>query len=299
MADQSRLTLSWSRLKQYEDCPQSVLRSMQGKRTPVKDGRMFLQGTVADRIMREWLEQEDPKPGGMLELLDKHLEQHAFNSDEYKIRWKGDPREDYAKVRKFVTEVVTNLEPILFDKVIPHGYEPELRFKTTVGVPYLDGRPVAIDLVGGIDITTMTLPEGPDSEYAIWDLKATANDAYVRGATLGQIYFYSIAIKSMFGKYPKEAGFITPACKEKVVTVDVTQAEIQKMMSRIIAYCHGVWRKEWQPKDKIDSQCDRCDVQHACDLFKLPQGKKVSFMELADKRRGRVKRKPATQEESE
>lgn len=280
------MTLSWSRLKQYEECKQSVLRTLQGKRAPVKDGRMFLHGTVADRVMRRLLEHDDPQPGMMLTWVDEIFEEHAYNSAEYVIRWKGNAQEDAAAIKAKVVRVITNLEPILFDKIIPLGYHPELKFNrhtgSVVGVPGLNGIPRPVELIGGIDIATMTLDDDP--EYGIYDLKATENDSYARGLT-GQLLFYAIATKAMFGKYPKEAAFLTPACKEKVVYLNYSQDDIRLMMSRIVKYCHGVWRKEWEPKEKPDSGCDRCDVRHACDLFRLPQGKKVSFMELADRRR--------------
>lgn len=248
-----------------------------------RDYRVFLPGTVCDRVMRKLLEHDDPQPGMMMDWLEEMLHHYAFEDDEGVIRWRGDPRQDYQRVREVCTRVLTNLEPILFAEIIPQGYQSEVKFRQTVGVPYLDGHPVGVDLIGGIDILTMDLATG---DYGLWDLKATENDSYVNGAILGQLTFYAIIIKAMFGKFPTKAAFITPACKEKVVPVNITREEIAVMLQRIERYCHGVWRKEWEPKDKLDSDCHyRCDVKHSCDLFALPQGRRVSFSEMADRRR--------------
>lgn len=290
MSNVQPLTVSWSRLKDYEECKHRVLKKMQGHRSPAVDGRNFLGGTICDRIMRRLLEHDDPQPGMMLSWLEETFNEHAFNSEEYVIRWRGDPQADIQRVKDLCTKVLTNLEPLLFTKIIPQNYEAEVRFgfkgtpQPIIGVPGLDGAPRPVLLIGGIDILTQD-PTDP-TWYGLYDLKATENDAYVRGGILGQLTFYAIVLKVLFGHYPKEAGFITPGTSEHFVPVQITKDEVTTMYSRIERFCHGVWRKEWEPKDKIDSNCEySCDVKHACDLFKLPQGKRVSFAEMAAQRR--------------
>lgn len=283
--EHERLSVSWSRLKAYEQCHQRVFRRLEGKSSKAVDGRIFLPGTVADRAMRAYLELDDPQVGHITDPVDEILEKHAFHDDQYVVKWRGKPQEDLARVKAVVLKVLTNLEPILWREIIPHGYQAEVRFDKTIGVPYLDGRVVGVDLRGGIDILTATLnAAGQDdegSEYGVWDLKATQDNSYVRGSILGQLTFYSIAVKAMFGKYPTQAAFITPACKQQIVPVRIGEDEIRAMMSRIIRYCEGVWREEWEPKEERDSECTYCDVKHACDLFRLPPGTKVSFGEMA------------------
>lgn len=293
MPDLSKLTrLSWSKLSSWEKCREQVLRQSQGHKSPAKNGRDFLPGTVCDRICRRLLEHEDPQPGMMLSWLDEVLDHHANHSEEYVIRWKGgDKRRDYQKVRDVCTKVLTNLEPLLFAMVIPKNYEAEVRFgfknspQPIIGVPGPDGvlRPVL--LVGGIDILVQD-PHNTDW-YGVYDLKATENDLYVQGATLAQLTFYAIAIKVLFGVYPQSLGFITPGCSQHFVPVTITQEEIAVMLSRIEAYCHGVWRNDWRPKEEIDSDCTyQCPVSHACSLFQLPPaGQRMTFMELAEMRK--------------
>src|SRR4051812_23644526 len=151
MSEHELLSVSWSRLKAWENCHQQVFRRLEGKSSRAVDGRIFLPGTVADRAMRAYLELDDPRPGHILDPVDEILEKHAFNDDQYIIKWRGNPAEDMAKVKAVVVNVLTNLEPILWREIIPHGYQAEVRFNTMIGIPYLDGRIVGVELRGGID----------------------------------------------------------------------------------------------------------------------------------------------------
>jgi hypothetical protein len=261
------LSVSWSRLKAYEECRQKVLRTMQGRSSGVKNGRIFLPGTLADRAMRRWLEEDDPQPGGMHAHVPELFEEHTGEDAEYIIKWRGDVAADKRAVRDQVRECLDNLEPLLVEKVLPFRYQPELKFRTTIGIPYLDGEPVRVDLIGGIDIVV----QDDEDNFGIFDLKNTRNDAYVRGATLGQLTFYTIAWGAYIGDpaQPKQAAFLTPLCQEKYVPVVVGPEERRVMMARLTEYCHGVWREEWTPTD-VDSFCYNCDVKHACDRFALP-----------------------------
>lgn len=284
------LKISWSRLKEYETCKHRVLKQLQGHKKGTRDGRNFLAGTVCDRVMRLLLEHDDPKPGMMLEWLPQVLEKHAHHSDEYVIHWRGDPRRDFAEVRALCELVLMNLEPMLFTRIIPKNYEAEVRFgfkdgpQPIIGVPGLDGIPRPVLMIGGMDILTQD-PED-ESWYGLYDLKATSSDAYVRGSILAQLTFYAIVVKVLFGHYPKEMGFLTPGTSQHFVPVVIGQEEIRTMYGRIEKYAHGVWSKDWRPKEEVDSDCNyNCDVKHACDLFKLPQGQRISFAEMAQQRR--------------
>lgn len=238
--------------------------------------------------MRAFLELDDPQPGGICDPLDEIFEQYAFNDEQYVIKWKGNPLEDQKKVKANVRIVLENLEPMLWDLVLPHGYQAEVRFRETVGIPYLDGHLRPVELIGGMDIMTSTLTGGretDDSEYSVYDLKATFDDSYARGGTLAQLIFYSLVVKVMKGKYPTNVAFLTPACKQKYVPLVVAPDDVRVMMSRIVSYCRGVWNEEWSPKDTPDGECSWCDVKHACDLFKVEPGTKPSFVEMAARRR--------------
>jgi hypothetical protein len=270
----------------YESCRQSVGLMMQGHQRK-GDGRNFLPGTVADRAMRAYLEQPGgPVRGTILDPVDSLLEKYTADDAEYVIRWRGDKTSDYRKVREVVIKVLTNLEPLLWEHVIPFAYEPELRFSTTIGVPDLDGVVQPVELIGGMDILVASLgADGEAEDFRVYDLKATENSAYVQGSILAQLTFYAIAVKAMFGKYPSSAAFLTPGCPETFVPVIIGEAEIRHMYARIVAYCHGVWSGDFSPKDKIDSECHySCNVKHACGLFALPPGGPISFVDMAAQR---------------
>lgn len=245
--------------------------------------------------MREWLESSDPQPGQMIQMVDEvfikltapRTEEERVDRDARPVRWRGNPNEDRVRVREFVTEVVRDLEPVLLEHVIPYRYQPELKFSTTIGVPFLDGRLTGVSLIGGIDIVTC---DDADN-FHNYDLKATKDATYI-DKVLGQAVFYDIAFGHWIGdtSQPRSFGFIFPACKEKLRRVEITDDDRRAMMARIIRMAHGMWRKEWDPK-KDDAGCQVCEVRHACDKWKLDiqpdaSGRnRVSFMEAANRRR--------------
>lgn len=215
---------------------------------------------------------------------------------QYIVKWRGDPNRDKALVVNFVRDVVTQLEPILLKYVVPHDYQPELRFRTPFGIPYLDGRLTAVDLIGGIDIVVrlrspmelngVRLETG---DFAFYDLKATANKDYIP-KTLGQAIFYDISGGYYFGmpEQPKAFGFIAPVLEQKIHWTTVAEIDRTVMIDRIIRFAHGQWRREWDPK--VGSQCYNCDVRHACEAWKVDveensAGKHRASFEVAAKRR--------------
>lgn len=281
------LRISWTGLKRYEDCHQRQLRTVQGKAAKTSNGRIFLPGSVCDRSMRKWLESDNPLPGQMVEYVDEFLRYFEDEDPQYVIKWRGNPNEDRAKVREFCQGVVRELEPILMQKVIPYRYQPEVRFTIPMYLPDLNGEPRLVHLIGGIDIAVLD----DNDDFELIDLKSTADESYVRRGILGQLTFYSIAWGQYVGQrdQPRRACFVLPACRQKVVPVDVGPEERKVMLSRIVAMAHGVWREEWQPNP--GGQCGWCDVKGACDHFKAPvvqdeSGKRrTSFVALAESRR--------------
>jgi hypothetical protein len=274
-------------LKTYETCHHRSLKQQQGFGAAVRDGRVFLAGTLADRSMRRWLEEDEPQPGGMVKYLDELFEEHTGRDAEYAIKWKGNPNQDRAKVRAQVVACLTKLEPLLYKHVVPFDYQPELRFRTPIAIPYLDGKPTRIDLVGGIDIAV----RDHAGDFELLDLKNTANDSYAN-TMIGQLIFYSLAWHSWWGDkaQPKRAAFLTPLCREQYVPLEITREDKRVMLSRIIRYCEGVWRKEWEPRED-NEECWNCDVKHACDKWSTQtvmdaQGRnRASFEDAAARRR--------------
>jgi hypothetical protein len=191
------------------------------------------------------------------------------------MKWKGSQAEDRIVVRDFVTLVLTELEPLLLEWVIPHDFQPELRFATTVHIPFLDGRAAPIILNGGIDIVVRLRHDLPErdlkkGDFVLFDLKSTKDAAYL-SATLGQGIFYDISFGHWWGdrNEPKDFAFIVPAIDEKVVWVDIDDEDRRVMLSRIVTMAQSIWADNWAPK--IDDEgCEYCEARHVCDKFAVP-----------------------------
>lgn len=233
-----------------------------GKRSPNKDLRGYFHGTVADRVMREWL--ANPVPGSMASMVEPTIElclSEAKDNQEGRVRWKG--REDRDYMTLYVEELVTRLEPWLVANVIPYDYQPEHRFRVPIRVPYLDGTPIVITLIGGIDI--LVRESEPDNVWAAYDLKATKNDSYVN-SVLGQAVFYDLAIRAAFGASPRTFAFVQPMCKTSVVTANITDDDRRALMARIQKMTHSIWRREFDVRGDM-KPCARCPVNYACSRF--------------------------------
>ena len=261
------LLISWSGLKRYESCHQLHLRTIK-QQTQKQNARIFLPGATADLVQREWLNQDDPKPGQMVKMVPDVLDRltnkdRNFEDFREHIRWRSDPRTDKQEITEFVTSVVTKLEPILLKLVVPYDYQPELKFRTTMGLPYLDGRIVGVKLIGGIDIVV----RDNEGRFILYDLKATKERRYI-DSTLGQGIFYDIAWEAYFGVRPVMFGFIAPALDEPVIWVKVSDDDRSVMMARVTKFAHGMWRGDWTPKTD-DEGCRFCEARHVCDKFAI------------------------------
>lgn len=285
MADDT-FRVSWSSLTRYESCPQKWLRTKQGNASPVVDGRNFLQGSVVDRAMRKWLEQETFESGAMLTYVDEFLDHFVDEDPQYIIKWRGNKKDDFAKVRKFCRSAVTNLEPLLQQYVLPFDYQPARRFNVDIIIPGLDGNPRTVTLIGEYDLQV----RDDDKNWHVYDLKATANDKYVQGKTLAQLTFYSISIAAEYkdNTQPSTVAFLTPMCKQKYVPVEVTLENKRELLSRVVQYAHSVWKEDFLPVP--GNHCYDCSVKHACDYWApktstSPDGKTKVSLKLSATRR--------------
>lgn len=258
------IRISWSGLKRWELCRQKHLRVMQGRSKDEADARIYLPGTVADLVMRRWLEGI-PEPGQMVEMVDTIFDQVVSDPEESRIKWRGHPGKDRELVREQVRATVTKLEPILLKLVVPYRYQPEMSFETTIGVPWTDNQLLGVQLIGRIDIVV----QDDADQFHLYDLKATEDEQYYR-KILGQPVFYDIAFGNWIGdqSQPKTFGLIFPKLKEQLVLVSIKEDDRRFMLSRVVKMAHGVWREEYAPKPDNEG-CDRCEVQHVCDKFSL------------------------------
>lgn len=267
-AGRKPIFVSWSRLKDWESCHRKGFAKSRGVPRDKIDGRIFLPGTLADRAMRRFLEQEEGhEPGQMVSYLEDLWQEHAIDSEEYKIFWKGNKREDQERVRDLVRRVVTNLEPFLFKAVLPFEYQPELRLKVPLRIPDLHGKHRTIWLSGGMDIVVRRSPE----DVRIYDLKATENPSYVTGDTKAQLTFYPVMWNLLAGTPFSQitTAFLVPALTPGYVPHAPSGDDIRHLMTRIVKYAHGIW-EERNDTPTSDTPCWNCDMKGTCPKFHQP-----------------------------
>lgn len=263
------LNVSWSSLQRWEAC--SMKAKLYSKhRNSTADVRNFFHGNVTDSAMKKWLLSDEQTPGAMaamIEVTEKEEEQAVKDKEDGVIKWrhKGDKKE----LIVFCKELVERLEPILNELVLPYEYQPAMRFNVPLTIPYLDGTPTEIQLIGEIDVLT----RHDDGIFSIWDLKATKDNSYWR-KTWPQLVFYDIAVAAMFGSHGRETGLLQPMCDERVLKFDITDQHRTELLTRIVKMAHSKWRHEYEPtKDR--SKCYKCVTIHACPQWK-PTGDLVS-----------------------
>lgn len=276
-AIQEPLRLSWSRVRTHEECHQKNYLQMSGHRSPISDIRGYFHGTVADMAMRRWLDQPVQEPGWMEAHVDEILaksEKDALETGDGAVRWKH--AADRAEVREFCHEVVKGLEPILYERVVPFDFQPAVRFEVPLTIPYLDGTPRQILLVGEMDI----LVRSPDG-FRVWDLKATRDNDYWK-KTQAQLVFYEVAVKGMRGpdgelllakgEWPVESGLIQPACNVPVMPFTFTAEDRRQLMGRVVKTATDLWRGDRSPKAGT-AGCAVCNVRHACINYAPKRGR--------------------------
>ncbi|MFA7264767.1 MAG: PD-(D/E)XK nuclease family protein [Candidatus Nanopelagicales bacterium] len=260
------IKISWSALQAHTACKQRAFLFREKKKNPVTNIRPFFHGTVADRVMRRWLEADQQVPGEMATwvdfMIDHEIEEAKRTSDGV-VNWKSDT--DRAEMAEWVRQLVTRLEPFLLKEVIPYEYEPEARFRVPLRIPDLNGETAQIMLVGGMDILVRESKLPP--VWAAYDLKATANPDYLR-KTLGQGVFYSLAHYAREGVPLRTFAFVQPMVETNPIAyVDITDADLSSMMARIVAMAHDIWRGDTEP-NKDDKACSWCPVRHACAKYR-------------------------------
>jgi hypothetical protein len=202
------------------------------------------------------------------EAMDRSLVEEKERGNIVKFRDAGDRDE----VRKFCTELVTRLEPILIKHVLPYPYQHGKWFKVPLSIPDQNDQPREILLTGEMDLIVDNA--GP----VVWDLKGTADNQYWR-KVVAQLTFYDLAVWISSGTKTRHVGLIQPMCDERVLALEVTDADRSDLMLRIQRYAHGVWVNERTCTDDTGI-CHWCDVRHACSKFSQPN--LDAFGDLAD-----------------
>jgi hypothetical protein len=271
MTEPRILSISWTQLRVHAECPRKAKLQREGRRSPASDLRSYFPGMVVDHIMGQWLDDPDRQPGGMLELLPDavdDLAKQAAASGDGVVGWKH--ASDRDEVREFCRELLTRLEPRLIRLILAHPFDGHRRFKVPLTLPYLDGSPAKIWLIGETDLRTREA-EG----HSIWDLKGTADNSYWR-KVLGQLIFYDVVDWIETNAKPRRVGLIQPMCTAPVLQWEVTDDQRRALLARVAAYATAVWRDDAAHK-KDTHGCVYCNVRHACTRFCSHQGRTVLF----------------------
>lgn len=235
---------------------------MQGKGEEIKDLRRFIHGTLADRAVRKWLEQDEEQlPGQMEAYVDELWDEYVTNSTEGKVVWRDDIVADKKRVREIAKTVVRKVEPFLIARVLPYDYHPELRFKVPIQIPDAHGYARTILLNGGADIVVRE----PD-RLSIYDLKATTNESYIHQGIMPQLIFYQIAMNKILD-YPYDkmrAAFLTPYTKAQYHELTVGAEDRRHLMTRIIRFAHWYWEKETPVCANDNNVCWGCPQKVVC-----------------------------------
>lgn len=284
---QPALWISWSRLLTFEKCQQRLAFQMDGKGDVIKEGRNFVSGTVADRAMRQWLDQDTPQlPGQMASYIEDDLwQRYTKDETEYKITFKkDDPIADENRAKELALEAVNAIEPFLLAKVIPLEYQPEWRFKVVLKLPDdVRGISRSVVLNGGADIVVRNPETG---ELFIYDLKVTRNENYIKGPVLSQLTFYQIVAHYLVGtEYDLiTPAFLTPACKTQYHGLTIGPQDRRHLMTRIAKLATHIWNNEVPELTPDVNECYFCSCKAVCDRFatvKVPGTHRVSIMETA------------------
>lgn len=231
------------------------------------DHRVFFRGTVVDRVMRWRLESDEATAGSMPDKVEEIMAtelQALKDNEEGIVKWKS--ATDRKESVDWCKELVTRLEPLLQKHVLPYEYETAKRFKVSVQIPYLDGRPVLINLAGELDL----LVRDDQGNWHVWDLKGTADNSYWR-KVLGQLIFYDIYMQIGFEAEGVESGFLQPMCDHQDPTFHFGPDDYAKMWDQIIRMASDIWQKDHE-MTKNTGNCSRCFVRQACERFKPVKG---------------------------
>lgn len=259
-------------MRTHEECHQKSFLQREGKRAKVSNIRNFFAGMVVDQIMRDWLDNPLIRQGDKAALVVATMDEmeDVERGRGNMVRWRD--AADRKQIRDFCVELVTRLDPILAEQVLPYRYEHGKWFKVPMTLPGLNGQPRDILLTGEMDL--LVWDDGP----IVWDLKGTADDQYYR-KVIAQLTFYDLAVWFSSGQKSRFVGLMQPMCSERLLVWEVSDHARAELMNRITRYAHDVWSNEKTCKDGT-AGCNWCDVRHACVRYQQPS--LDAFGELAD-----------------
>lgn len=270
------IRLSWSQLRNAQECKQKRYLAVSGARKQARDQRLFLPGNVTDRVVRNWLKNDPNNHKGempdMVSAMVNEVREEILEKGE-RIAWKRDI-EDRKNIEKDCIEAVTKIEPALLKYVTPFEYEADFRFDAPLILPRRDGTKELINLIGFMDI----LVRDDQGRMHVFDVKHTKDSSYWR-KTIGQLTFYDLATQLIFKQKTHTTGLFQPLCPKPIYPYQVTDQLRSEMYQRIVKVTNDIWNNDNTP-NKDNKFCGNCEMRNACPKFApvLKDGKKrVSF----------------------
>ena len=256
--------LSWSGLRVHEECKQRSHLARTHKLGTLDNKRNFLPGSVTDRVVRDWL-NNDPLDhiGEMPSMVDATIEsekEELVSKGEGVVRWRNPG--DRKLVVADCTEAVKAIEPILLKYVVPFDFEADKHFEAEIMIRHpRTGEPEQIILNGYMDI----LVRDDKGRWIVWDVKHTRDESYWR-KTVGQLGFYDLAVELMFGQASAMTGLLQPLCKEKVKAYKPSVDSRNQLLQRILGMANDVLLDIKTPVEGT-GPCGFCPTRHACTKF--------------------------------
>lgn len=269
--------ISWSSLRTHMECKQRNFLNKSGKRAPLSNQRVFFPGTVVDRVVRDWL-YADPENtlGQMPSMVEETIirEKGMIEERGEVMKWKDG--QDHSQTIRDCIEAVTNIEADLVERVLPYEYQVDFRFRAPLWLPTPWGDYEAIILNGAMDILTRDPKTG---QWRIDDVKMTRDSSYYK-KTAGQLSFYDLVVKVLFGEYSTDAALLQPLASPHVKEIPIDSVARSTILRQVTEMATDVWNGNTEPR-KDNKFCNFCDVKHACTKFQpvvTSTGKrKISF----------------------
>jgi len=265
------IRLSWSQLRNADECKQKRFLTVSGARKQARDQRLFLPGNVTDRVVRNWLKDPNREPGQMPGMVSATLDavRESILEKGERIAWKRD-LDDRKNIEADCIEAVTKIEPYLLKHVTPFEFEADFRFDAPLRLPRPDGTKETIFLIGYMDI----IVRDDQGNIYVFDVKHTKDGQYWR-KTVGQLTYYDLAVKLIFGQYTKETGLLQPLCPKPTHPHTVDAQARMELYQRVVKVANDIWNNDNAPNES-NEHCGNCEMRMACPKFApiLKDGKK-------------------------
>lgn len=259
------IRISWSSLRTHAECKQRSHLARTHKLALIDNKRNFLPGSVTDRVVRNWL-NDDPEHhlGEMPDMVDAVIEsekEELVSKGEGVVRWRD--RGDREMVKASCIEAVKRIEPDLMKYVVPFDYQPDFHFEAPLVMKHPRDQDGLIILNGYMDI----LVRDDKDRWWVWDVKHTKDDSYWR-KTVGQLGFYDLAVELQFGKPTAQTGLLQPLCKRRVLPYRPSPESRGQLLASINAMAMDIWTDVRTPIEGKAGECTWCPAKHACSKFK-------------------------------